>query len=210
MDDRRSSSGRAKVVNQDRAFKTIAIGLGSVALLATPAGAIMGDRTPLPTPDSRLPTPHLAQNFTCPATLEPLTTAMLRDLPGYINRSTSRLVLRKTAPTYAIIASQPDFMPLPTDASEDQSLPDDNLHQIFFTVLERQYVGKGVVEFQQFHWLFLVRTTGGWRLALLFSQIGSYPVDRQPNTPPRESSQSATADAIRLWLRNCEAGSVKV
>jgi len=205
-------------MNQNRTFETIAIGLGSIALfglgsialLATPAEATISDHTPHPTPYSPLPTPHLAQNFTCPATLEPLTTAMLRDLPGYINRSTVRLVPRKTAPTYAVIASQPDFTPLPTDASEDQSLPDANLHQIFFTVLERQYIGKGVAEFQQFHWLFLARTTGGWRLALLFSQIGGYPVDRQPITPPRESSQSVTADAIRSWLRNCEAGSIKV
>ncbi len=201
------------VVNQKRMFGQIAIGLGIAGLLTAPATASMGDRVPLPTPHSPLPTlpkPPLARNFTCPATVEPLATAMLRDLPGYLNRSTLRLVPRRAAPTYAVIASQPDFMPLPTDASEDQSLPDANLHQIFFTVLERQYIGKGVVEFQQFHWLFLARTTGGWRLALLFSQIGGYPVDRQPLTPPRESSQSVTADAIRSWLRNCEAGSIKV
>jgi hypothetical protein len=114
-----------------------------------------------------------------------------------------------TEPTYAILASQPDFMPLPTDSSEYPNPNDANLHQVFFTVLERQYLGKRVVEFQQYHWLFLAQTADGWRLALLFSRLGSYPRDRQPITPPRDSSQSATAEAIRTWLSSCESGAVK-
>jgi hypothetical protein len=139
-----------------------------------------------------------------------LTAALLRDLPGYINRSNFRLASRQTTnPTYAIVASQPDFLPLPTDSNEYQSPTDTSLHQVFFTVLERQYSGRQVVEFQQFHWLFLAQTTDGWQLALLFSRIGAYQNDRQPVTPPRDSSQSATAEAIRAWLRSCEAGSVK-
>lgn len=203
---------------QDRVWN-VAIGLSIMGLLALPATAMMSDRPSflpqlkpaarqslIPAPQPSLP----VTQFTCPTTLQPLTIALLRDLPGYINRSTFRLASRQAEPTYAVVASQPDFMPLPTGSSEDQSPRDANLHQVFFTVLERQYVGKRVVEFQQFHWLFLARTTGGWRLALLFSRLGFYPSDRQPLTPPRESSQSATADAIRSWLRNCEAGSVKV
>ena len=198
--------------------------LGVVGLLAksTDAATLPSDRlstqphppvsSPL-TPFSSLLTPHsspLARKFTCPTALEPLTAALLRDLPGYINRSNLRLALRQvTNPTYAVIASQPDFVPLPADSSESPSPKDANLHQVFFTVLERQYAGKQVVEFQQFHWLFLAQTTEGWQLALLFSRLGSYPSDRQPITPPRDSSQSATADAIRNWLRSCESGAVK-
>ncbi|WP_181357650.1 hypothetical protein [Stenomitos frigidus] len=199
-------------------------GLGMVGLLAMPidAATLPSDRLPtqpnhpflqkpsLLTPHpSRLPS-LLTRKFSCPAVLEPLTAALLRDLPGYINRSNFRLASRpKTNPTYAIVASQPDFVPLPADSSEYPSPKDANLHQVFFTVLERQYAGKQVVEFQQFHWLFLTQTADGWQLALLFSRIGSYPSDRQPVTPPRDSSQSATAEAIRNWLRSCEAGAVK-
>ena len=170
-------------------------------------------------PHTPPPTPHptlfplsslLSRKFTCPASLEPLTAALLRDLPGYINRSNFRLASRSTTnPTYAVVASQPDFLPLPTDSNEYPNPNDASLHQIFFTVLERQYAGKQVVEFQQFHWLFLTQTADGWQLALLFSRIGSYPSDRKPITPPRDSSQSATAEAIRNWLRSCESGAVK-
>lgn len=199
------------------------VGWGIVGLLVMPI-AVAGrsnDRLPaqpklpfssLPTSHFPLPTPppHLARKFTCPTTLEPLTTALLRDLPGYINRSNVRLgSQRASEPTYAIVASQPDFIPLPTGSSEYPSSNDANLHQVFFTVLERQYLGKRVVEFQQYHWLFLAQTAEGWRLALLFSRIGSYPRDRQPVTPPRDSSQSATAGAIRTWLSSCESGAVK-
>ena len=205
--------------------------LGVVGLLARPADAatLPSDRdhhrtqsnppshlTPLTSPLSPHPshltplTSPLARKFTCPVALEPLIAALLRDLPGYINRSNLRLALRQvTNPTYAVIASQPDFVPLPTDSSEYPSPKDANLHQVFFTVLERQYAGKQVVEFQQFHWLFLAQTADGWQLALLFSRIGSYPSDRKPVTPPRDSSQSATAEAIRNWLRSCESGAVK-
>lgn len=192
------------------------IGFGIVGLLILPAKAAVpsGDRRPTHFGLQFLQPPvspsQLARKFTCPTALEPLTAALLRDLPGYINRSNFRLgSLQVTQPTYAIVASQPDFMPLPTGSSEYSHPKDANLHQVFFTVLERQYLGKRVVEFQQYHWLFLAETTNGWRLALLFSRIGSYPSDRQPVTPPRDSSQSATAEAIRTWLGSCEAGAVK-
>ncbi|MBW4472678.1 MAG: hypothetical protein KME45_20230 [Stenomitos rutilans HA7619-LM2] len=191
------------------------IGLGLVWLLVVPVDA--AERSPdRSSPHPSLLTPHpspytrLARKFTCPTALEPLTTALLRDLPGYINRSNVRLGAQQgTVPTYAILASQPDFMPLPTGSSEYPDPNDANLHQVFFTVLERQYLGKRVVEFQQYHWLFLAQTANGWRLALLFSRIGSYPSDRKPVTPPRDSSQGSTAEAIRTWLSSCESEAVK-
>lgn len=201
-------------------WKVALIGLGIMGLLAIPTKAVAtsSDRLPaqptrsLQPPSNLIPLtlpPLLSRKFTCPAALEPLTATLLRDLPGYINRSNARLGSQQTEPTYAVVASQPDFLPLPTGSSEYQNPTDANLHQVFFTVLERQYAGKQVAEFQQYHWLFLAQTAEGWRLALLFSRIGSYPSDRQPVTPPRDSSQSATADAIRNWLRSCESGAVK-
>lgn len=147
----------------------------------------------------------------CPATVEPLTAALLRDLPQYINRFYTRVVQDQTGGLlYAIGATQPDFVPLPAQSSEYPNPVDPNLHQIFFTVLERQYWGQRMVEFQHYHWLFLAKTTDGWRIALMFSRLGSYPTETQPITPPRESSQSITAQAIQVWLRDCRAGAVKL
>jgi hypothetical protein len=44
----------------------------------------------------------------------------------------------------------------------------------------------------------------------MFSHVGSYPNSTQPLTVPRESSDSLTAQAIRLWLRDCQAGAVRL
>jgi hypothetical protein len=136
---------------------------------------------------------------------------MLQDLPTYINRIHLRTIHEKTDSfLYAIAASQPDFVPLPAESSEYPNPPDKNLHQIFFTVLERQYVGQQIAEFQHYHWLFLTKTVDGWQIALMFSRLGFYPAKEQPVTPPRDSSQSLTAQAIRTWLRDCAAGSVRL
>ena len=148
---------------------------------------------------------------TCPDQLDPLVSGLLRDLPGYINRGYQRTVRRYTpAVTYAIVASQADLLPLPIRSSE-YSPNDETLHQVFFTVLERQYSDRRMTELQQYHWLFLSRTSEGWQLALMRSRIGTYPAsDQRPLTPARDSSQSITAQAVQLWLRDCKAGRVKL
>jgi hypothetical protein len=74
--------------------------------------------------------------------------------------------------------------------------------------LERQYIGKKAIELQEFHWLLLTKTTTGWRLVMMFSQIGSYSKE-QPISPPRDSSNGTVAQGVNTWLRDCEAGSVR-
>ncbi|QZZ22444.1 hypothetical protein J5X98_08755 [Leptothermofonsia sichuanensis E412] len=170
-------------------------------------------RTSSPTqkPASRQPPPFIRPRVTCPARVEPLTTALLRDLPHYLNRVHLRQLHRQTGGLlYAIVASQPDFTPLPAQSREYNNPVDENLHQVFFTVLERQYIGQHLEEYQHYHWLFLTKTRDGWRIALMFSHVGSYPNSTQPLTVPRESSDSLTAQAIRLWLRDCQAGAVRL
>lgn len=146
----------------------------------------------------------------CPTELEPLITALLRDLPSYITRSHDRALRQQVdSMSYAIVASRPEFMPLPVESSEYANPRTENLYQVFFTVLERQYAQNRVTELQQYHWLFLTQTNNGWQLAFMFSRIGSYPpTTRQVLTPPRESSNGITAQAIRTWLRDCRAGAV--
>ena len=152
----------------------------------------------------------MAYRYTCPAQLAPLTQTLLRDLPAYINRLQQRnQLVRSSTRVSAVLASQPDFIPLPVSSSEYDNPPDDSLRQVFFTVLERQYTPGHIAEFQNYHWLFLTQTTQGWQVALMFSRLGTFPASQQPLTPIRDSSRSITAQAIRTWLRDCQAGAVK-
>jgi len=154
-----------------------------------------------------------SQPYVCPADLETLTNLMLRDLPSYANRVSSRIITR-TNPggTYIILAGKAEFAPLtlgpgeytPAAPVEGKVAP----KQVFFTTLEKQYLNNRAGVLQQYHWLFLVQTNSGWQLVMLYSQIGSYPA-RNPPTAPRESSTGIIGEAIKIWLRDCRAGTIK-
>lgn len=145
--------------------------------------------------------------------LETLITQLLQDLPNYSNRATQRarrLSRRVDLFSYMLVAGRPEFTPLPLNpggesANEYQS---EGVEQVFFTTLERQYINKKAVELQQFHRLFLTKTTNGWALVMMYTQTGSYS-QAQPPSPPRDSSNSAVAQGVKLWLRDCQAGSVR-
>lgn len=179
---------------------------------------------------------YIWPNEACPAEIEPLTQMLLRDLPAYTNRVLLRAYGRSPGdlledigrdpeqPTYldirqpgiVIIAGIPEFDPLtlgpgiyqpiksPDDAEPEAGAPE----QVFFTTLERQYLREGETEeIQEFHWLFLARTDERWYLSQLFSSWGGYP-NGQPPTAPEDVTNGAIAQAIRLWLDDCVAGSV--
>ncbi|MFH7027430.1 MAG: hypothetical protein ACHBN1_19015 [Heteroscytonema crispum UTEX LB 1556] len=149
--------------------------------------------------------------------LELFLTPLLRDLPSYANRASQRarrLSRQTDVYSYVVVAGRPEFTPLPLNPSgyttdAPKSASDEEVKQVFFTTLERQYTGRKAIELQQFHWLFLTKTKFGWRMVMMFSQIGSYPVQRKPTTPPRDSSNGIIAQAVNAWLRDCEAGSVR-
>lgn len=143
--------------------------------------------------------------------LETLTLHLLRDLPSYANRisqSARRRNRTSDVYSYVLLAGRPEFAPLtlspgeymPADAASVKQQP----RQVFITTLERQYTGGKAVELQEYHWLFLTQTSSGWRLAIMFSRTGIYPGGRPP-TPPRDSSEGVIAQAIRTWLRDCQA-----
>ena len=137
--------------------------------------------------------------------VETLTAQLLRDLPAYTNRI-SQSVRRSTTNVYSYVltAGRPEFAPLtlgPGVYSPTESQPP---QQVFLTTLERQYTDGKAVELQQYHWLFLTQSSSGWRLAMMFSRIGTYPSGRPP-TPPRDSSDGIIAQAVRTWLRDCQA-----
>ncbi|MEQ8756066.1 MAG: hypothetical protein RID09_21490 [Coleofasciculus sp. G1-WW12-02] len=197
-----------------RAFNTDYI-LGSQTLKMKPTEQIVLPCTPTflhpCTPKPIL----LAQSLTCPEDVETLTSLMLRDLPNYANR-----VIQRSRPVnedidinlYIIVAGRAEFQPLTLGPGSYNSVTTANVEppqQVFFTTLERQYVERGAIETQSFHWLFLTHTDSGWRLALMFTRLGSASPERPP-TPPRESSDGIMGRAVQLWLRDCRAGAIQV
>ena len=146
----------------------------------------------------------------CPINLHALMRLLLRDLPSYSNRVNQRAYtdFRTTdVPGYVIVADHVEYEPLSLNSEEKLPPAADQPVQVFFTTLERQYVSGKPVSLQHYHRLFLVETQDGWQLSLMFSTLGNYPAD-QPPTPPQDTSQGVIAQAIRLWLRDCHAGSV--
>ena len=146
----------------------------------------------------------------CPVNLHALMRLLLRDLPSYSNRVNQRAYtdFRTTdLPGYVIVADHVEYEPLSLNSEEKLPPAADQPVQVFFTTLERQYVSGKPVSLQHYHRLFLVETQDGWQLSLMFSTLGNYPAD-QPPTPPQDTSQGVIAQAIRLWLRDCHAGSV--
>jgi hypothetical protein len=144
-----------------------------------------------------------------------LTTYLLRDLPSYTNRVTQRarrLSRSSEVYSYLLLAGKPEFTALPLNpgiaSTDSDKSAASGVEQVFFTTLERQYIGGKAVELQQFHWLLLTKTQSGWRLIMMFTQTGSSG-KQEPLSPPRDSSSSAIAQAVNIWLRDCQAGSVR-
>lgn len=146
--------------------------------------------------------------------IETLTTQLLKDLPSYTNRVTQRSRRLKRVVdiySYVLLAGKPEFAPLslgPGIYTPTEPTATNQPQQVFITTLERQYTAGKLVQLQQYHWLFLTQTNSGWRLAFMFSRTGNYP-NTQPPTPPRESSNGAVAQAVRIWLRDCQAGTLR-
>lgn len=150
--------------------------------------------------------------LTCPEEMETLVSYLLADLPAYANRVGDRLRPASVDLwSYIITAGRPEFEPLPLKPPQIASadpIPD-SPQQVFITTLERQYLGDRVSQIQEFHWIFLTRSTEGWRLAFMYTRTGGYP-GTQPPSPPRESSDGVIGRAIELWLRDCRAGILRV
>ncbi|HHP7232978.1 MAG TPA: hypothetical protein ACFCUY_19250, partial [Xenococcaceae cyanobacterium] len=142
------------------------------------------------------------ENF-CFLEVAELSNKLLQDLPGYANR-----VIQRTQDihqdvgieTYIIEAGKAEFKPLPlpqVEYSPDRS-DSDAVQQIFFTTLERQYTQNRKLERETYHWLFLIPTTQGWRMMMLFSRFGDA-TKNAPPTPPQETSTGIIGQAVDLW-----------
>jgi hypothetical protein len=156
---------------------------------------------------------HIRPPMQCPSELEELLPLLLRDLPSYANRVNQRAYplswrTPNNIPGYVLLATRPELAPLPLVSREYTPLREDDTTQIFFTTLERQYIPSTSVQLQHHHWAFLTQTPRGWRLVFMFSAIADVPAN-EPSTPPQDTSQGVIAQAMRLWLRDCQAGSIQ-
>lgn len=143
----------------------------------------------------------------CPTQLDSLAESLLKDLPSYANRvrqRASRISPSVDISSYVVVAGRPEFEPLSLNVPKNADIApqDESVQQLFFTTLERQYSADQAFETQQYHWLFLTRSEGSWRLVTLFSRFGS-PETKIPPTPPQETSNGIVGQAVRLWLQDC-------
>ncbi|GBD53100.1 hypothetical protein D3800_04640 [Microcystis aeruginosa NIES-298] len=146
----------------------------------------------------------------CPENLNLLVDRLLSDLPGYANRvmTRSQIDQKLSTPVFVIIAGRPEFAPLPLSANQYSGQIADDTQQVFFTTLERQYGKNRSLTLQNYHWLFLTKTGEGWRLVTIYSQLAALEPAQVP-LPPLETSQGTIGQAVRLWLRDCEAGTLR-
>lgn len=147
----------------------------------------------------------------CPSDIKTLMAWMLKDLPSYANRVTQRAIRNDRAVNlynYILIAGRPEFEPLPLSSLQyEPELPDET-QQVFFTTLERQYNQTEAVELQNYYWLFLVKSSDGWRSVLLFSRLADLENIESNDLPipPQDARNGAVGRGIELWLKDCRAG----
>jgi hypothetical protein len=148
--------------------------------------------------------PNSVNQPSCPTDLQALLDKMLPDLPSYTNRviqraSTNRQLERDI---YILLATQLDELEaLPFNVNLDHP---DETYLVYFQTWQRKHYPQKIIRFKQYHWLFLRISPTGWVLEKMFSKSSSYP--QYGFYPlPGETSESAIAQAIRLWLRDCQA-----
>lgn len=140
----------------------------------------------------------------CSSDLKTWIPKLLEDLPGYTNRVIHReeIGLRSTNFFhYILVAGQPDYHPINRPSQELTTLLPDTTQQVFFTTLERDYLGDTVKQSEAFHWLFLTPTNEGYRMVMMQSryQVGN---STYQLLPPEDSSNGSIAQGIKLWLRD--------
>jgi hypothetical protein len=145
----------------------------------------------------------------CPKDLSQLTELLLRDLPSYASRVSQRR-RKKLAMAYSsyLVAGRPETIPQ-LIANPEYSPANSSAAplQLYLSTLERQYNNGKSIDIQQFHWVFLVRGQQDWHLVTMYSRLGQNAQDPML-LPPIESIDSPVGEAVKIWLRDCNAGAV--
>lgn len=137
-----------------------------------------------------VPKPAVIERPGCPSDFNSLANALALDLPNYLNRTYTRLGIKRLI----TVASDPELQPLPVKKSDraiSNTDPSDP-QQLFISVLTRE-IGKAQGE-KQAYWLFIANTKKGWRLAMAFTRIG--------NAPSQDVSDGVIAISTKTWLRD--------
>ncbi|ESA34151.1 hypothetical protein N836_18050 [Leptolyngbya sp. Heron Island J] len=176
----------------------------------TPSASTAAPKTPTSPEQEQTETTFIRPQTSCPTDLDSLSKLLIRDIPSYTNRilqSSVADIPTAYRPAYVIAASQPDQVPLEIRDRVYTTLPDssEQLRQLFFTTLERQYSGLEATAINHFHWLFLAPDDMGWRMVFMFSAIAA---GDDAQIPPRDSSQGSVGQAVQQWLRDCRAEAI--
>lgn len=147
----------------------------------------------------------ISPNSRCPLELNKLLAELAVHLPAYANRVIMRSPPTnhlQDLPTSVILATSlpPETLPISEHLPTDLPTGDD-IYLGFIVTRERLYSNNRMLVIQRYHWLFMRSTPNGWELVKMLSKSDPYPGYRiLPQ--PWDSSQSAIARAIRLWLRD--------
>ena len=180
-----------------------------------------------------------------PGDLSVLVTQLMLDLPSYSNRVIQRSRrLGDSSTLYLLLAGQPEIQPVSLEALADdpkrsrlpvdeakRNAPAEEIYQIFFTTLERQYsrssapasppveqaLNQAAPLFQQFHWLILARRqdktaspSAPWQIISLRSQLAPYPSGDDLLAPARDSRSGSVGQGIVVWLRDLHSGAIRL
>jgi hypothetical protein len=132
------------------------------------------------------------------AMIHPLVQA----LPSYTNRVLQRSPEVGLGEKSGYVISAKGLTQAPF-ALNTELVAHNNLSSIYFVTQERRYLNQKVFNVQRYHWLFLRHTPQGWEVVKLFSQSGPYP-GYKLFPEPMDTTKGAMAEAIRLWLRDCQ------
>lgn len=138
----------------------------------------------------------------CFVTVDPIISPLIQALPGYTNRVLQRSpeVGLGEKSSYMILAQSLTQAPF---SLKTELVDKENLSSVYIMTLERRYRNQIAINVKRYHWLFLDHTTNGWEVVKLFSQSDSYP-GYKLFPEPMDTTKGAMAEAIRLWLRDCQ------
>ncbi len=144
----------------------------------------------------------------CIIAVDPIIAPLMQALPSYTNRVLQRSpeVGLGEKSGYIILAQDLTQAPfsIKTELTDKK-----NISSIYLMTWERRYRNQTVFNVKRYHWLFLRHTAQGWEVVKLFSQSGPYP-GYKLFPDPMDTTKGAMAEAIRLWLRDYQAGKVVI
>jgi hypothetical protein len=139
----------------------------------------------------------------CLMTVDALINPLVQALPSYTNRVLQRSPEVGLGEKSGYVISATGLTQAPF-VLNTELIDQNNLSSIYLVTRERRYRNQKVFNVKRYHWLFLRHTPHGWEVVKLFSQSGPYP-GYKLFPEPMDTTKGAMAEAIRLWLRDCQS-----